>query len=171
MSTTKWIPAFWPDHDSMLEKAGIQIRRIDSDLNRLFNFVEADFTARNSGVRSLFCCAPYFRLNDVSRTAPACSQSSLLKAPLDIKQAITDERYRRLKKPVRREGGWYDCMLGLFDNTPKFINYWNYYELKILKFYYISLHILRGYIHSFCQIFQRLHLFNGLYLFRTQVLH
>ena len=87
----------------MLEKAGIQIRRNDSDLNRLFNFVEVDFTARNSGVRSLFCCAPYFRLNDVSRTAPACSQSSLLKAPLDIKQAITDERYRRLKK-TRQEG-------------------------------------------------------------------
>ena len=89
----------------MLEKAGIQIRRIDSDLNCLFNFVEADFTARNSGVRSLFCCAPYFRLNDVSRTAPACSQSSLLKAPLDIKQAITDERYRRrLKNPSGGKG-------------------------------------------------------------------
>ena len=94
-----------PVHDSILEKAGIQIRCIDSDLNRFFNFVEADFTVRNSGVRSLFCCAPYFRLNDVSRTDPACSQSSLLKAPLDIKQAITDERYRRLKKPVRRGGG------------------------------------------------------------------
>ena len=115
----------------MLEKAGIQIRRIDSALNRLFNFVEADFTARNSGVRSLFCCAPYFRLNDVSRTAPACSQSSLLKAPLDIKQAITDERYRRLKKPSGGNGVDMIVCWGLFDyylyNTPKFINCWNYY--------------------------------------------
>jgi hypothetical protein len=83
-----------PDRDSILEKAGIQIRCTDSYLNRLFNFVEANFTIRNSGVRSLFCCAPYFRLNDVSRTDPACSQSSLLKAPLDIKQAISNERYR-----------------------------------------------------------------------------
>ena len=31
---------------------GIQIKCIDSDLNRLFNFVEADFTVRNSGVYS-----------------------------------------------------------------------------------------------------------------------
>ena len=37
----------------------------------------------------------------------------------------------------------------------------------ILKIYYIRLHILRGYIYSFCQIFQRLRLFKGLHLFRT----
>ena len=141
-----WIPAFWPDHDSMLEKTGIQIRRIDSDLNCLFNFVEADFTARNSGVRSLFCCAPYFRLNDVSRTDPACSQSSLLKAPLDIKQAITDERYRGLKKPVRREGGWYmiECRgyltikkrrrLGIL--FFKFLSFWYFFtNIRIIKIY------------------------------------
>ena len=55
-----------------------------------------------------------------------------------------------------------------------FINFWNffqglqsYYGLKGLKFYYISLHILRGYVYSFCQIFQRLCLFKGLRLFRT----
>ena len=81
------------------------IKCVDSDLNCLFNFVEADFTVRNSGVRSLFCCVPYFRLIDVSPTILAYSQSSLLKAPLDIKQSITDERYRRLKKTIRREGG------------------------------------------------------------------
>ena len=32
---------------------------------------------------------------------------------------------------------------------------------------YISFHILRGYVYSFCQIFQRLRLFKGLHLFRT----
>ena len=36
--------------------------------------------------------------------------------------------------------------------------------LKRLKFYYISLHILRGYVYSFCQILQRLRLFKGLRL-------
>ena len=42
--------------------------------------------------------------------------------------------------------------------NPKFINFWNffqalwsYYGLKRDKFYCISLHILRGYIYSFCQ--------------------
>ena len=41
-------------------------------------------------------------------------------------------------------------------------------DLKYLKFTtYIRLHILRGYIYSFCQIFQRLRLFKGLRLFRT----
>ena len=61
--------------------------------------------------------------------------------------------------------------------TPMLINFWNffqgllsYYGLKRLKFYYISLHILGGYIYSFCQIFQRLSLFKGLHLFRTQYL-
>jgi hypothetical protein len=55
-----------------------------------------------------------------------------------------------------------------------FINFWNffqglrsYYGLKRLKLYYINLHILRGYVHCFCQIFQRLRLFKGLRLFRT----
>ena len=59
-------------------------------------------------------------------------------------------------------------------HSPTFINFWNffqglwsYYGLKRLKFYYISLHILRGYVYSFCQIFQRLRLFKGLRLFRT----
>ena len=54
-------------------------------------------------------------------------------------------------------------------HTPMFINFWNffqglrsYYGLKRLRFYYISLHILRGYVYSFCQIFQRLRLFKGL---------
>ena len=43
------------------------------------------------------------------------------------------------------------------------IDFWNffkglqfYYRLIRFKFYYISLHILRGYFYSFCQIFQRL---------------
>ena len=59
-------------------------------------------------------------------------------------------------------------------NTPTFINFWNffqglrsYYGLKSLKFQYISLHILKGYVYSFCQIFQRLRLFKGLRLFQT----
>ena len=59
-------------------------------------------------------------------------------------------------------------------HSPTFINFLNffqglrsYYGLKRLKFYYISLHILRGYVYSFCQIFQRLRLFKGLRLFRT----
>ena len=43
----------------------------------------------------------------------------------------------------------------------------SYYRLKRLKSYYISLHILRGYVYSFCQIFQRLRLFKGQLLFRT----
>ena len=30
----------------------------------------------------------------------------------------------------------------------------SYYGLKRLRFYYISLHILRGYVYCFCQIFQ-----------------
>ena len=61
-----------------------------------------------------------------------------------------------------------------FKRTPTFINFLNFFqglrsycELKRLKFYYISLHILRGYIYSFCQIFQRLRLFKGLRLFQT----
>ena len=37
-------------------------------------------------------------------------------------------------------------------------------DLKDLNF---TTHILRGYIYSFCQIFQRLRLFKGLHLFRT----
>ena len=40
-------------------------------------------------------------------------------------------------------------------------------DLKRLKFYYISSHILMGYVYSFCQIFQKLHLFKGPRLFRT----
>ena len=59
-------------------------------------------------------------------------------------------------------------------HTPTFINFWNffqglrsYYGLKRLKFYWISLHILRGYVYSFSHIFQRLRLFKGLRLFRT----
>ena len=36
--------------------------------------------------------------------------------------------------------------------------------LKDLNF---TTHILRGYIYSFCQIFQRPRLFKGLHLFRT----
>ena len=58
--------------------------------------------------------------------------------------------------------------------SPTFINFWNffqglrsYYGLKRLTFYYISLNILRGYVYSFCQIFQRLRLFKVLCLFRT----
>ena len=58
--------------------------------------------------------------------------------------------------------------------TPTIINFWNffqglwsYYGLKRHKFYYISLHILRGYVYYFCQIFQRLRLFKGLRLFQT----
>ena len=54
-------------------------------------------------------------------------------------------------------------------HTPMFINFrnffqglWSYYGLKRLKFYYISLHILRGYVYSFRQIFQRPHLFRAL---------
>ena len=57
---------------------------------------------------------------------------------------------------------------------PSFINFWNFIQglqsycgLKSLKFYYISLHILSGYVYSFCQIFQRLRLFKELRLFRT----
>ena len=59
-------------------------------------------------------------------------------------------------------------------HTPTFINFWNFFQgvrsysgLKRLSFYYISLHILRGYVYSFCQIFQRLCLFKGLRLFQT----
>ena len=47
-----------------------------------------------------------------------------------------------------------------------FVNFfkglWSYYGLKRFEFYYITLHILRGYVYSFCQIFQILHLFKGL---------
>ena len=57
--------------------------------------------------------------------------------------------------------------------TPTFINFWNifqglrsYYGLKRHKFYYISLHILRGYVYSFCQIFQKLCLFKRLCQFQ-----
>ena len=70
-----------------------------------------------------------------SRTVPACSQSSLLKAPLDIKQAITDERYRSLKKNssmgkgrvsiqgVKSLGGHFACLCWGFD----------FYEVKMKK--------------------------------------
>ena len=64
--------------------------------------------------------------------------------------------------------------------TPIFINFWNffpgaqsYYRLKRIKFYYISLHILRSYAYSFCHIirgyiyFKAMNLFKGLCLFRT----
>ena len=58
--------------------------------------------------------------------------------------------------------------------TPTFIDFCHflqglqsYYGLKRLKFYCISLHILRGYIYYFCQIFQRLRLFKRLCLFQT----
>ena len=54
-------------------------------------------------------------------------------------------------------------------HTPTFTNSSNFFQglrsfygLKRLKFYYISLHILWGYVYSFCQIFQRLHLFRTL---------
>ena len=43
----------------------------------------------------------------------------------------------------------------------------SYYGLERLKFYYISLHILMGYVYSFCKIFHRLRLFKGLRLFWT----
>ena len=43
-----------------------------------------------------------------------------------------------------------------------------YYGLKRLKFYYISLHILRSYVYSFCESFQRLCLFKGLHLFQAR---
>ena len=59
-------------------------------------------------------------------------------------------------------------------HTPTLINFWyffqglrSYYGFKRLTFYYISLHILRGYVYSFCQIFQRLRLFKGLRLFQS----
>jgi hypothetical protein len=55
-------------------------------------------------------------------------------------------------------------------HTPTFINFWiflqglwSYYGLNRLKFYNIRLHILKGYVYSFCQIFQRLCLFKGVY--------
>ena len=58
-----------------------------------------------------------------------------------------------------------------FKRTPMFINFLNFFqglrsycELKRLKFYYISLHILRGYIYSFCQIFQTLEYVNICYI-------
>ena len=38
-------------------------------------------------------------------------------------------------------------------------------DLKRLKFYYISLHILRDYVYSFCQIFQRLCVFKRSYVY------
>ena len=52
-----------------------------------------------------------------------------------------------------------------------FIIFWNFFSrgyslIKDLKDYK-SLHILGGNLYSFCQIFQRLHLFKGLCLFRT----
>ena len=59
-------------------------------------------------------------------------------------------------------------------HTPMFIKFWNFFQwlrsycgLKRLKFYYISLHILRDYVYSSCLIFQRLPLFKGLCLLRT----
>ena len=59
-------------------------------------------------------------------------------------------------------------------HTPTLINFWyffqglrSYYGLKRLKIYYLSLHILKGYVYSSCHIFQRLRLFKGLCLFRT----
>ena len=39
-------------------------------------------------------------------------------------------------------------------------------ELR-LKFFYIPLHILRAYVYSFCQSFQKLRLFKWLRLIRT----
>ena len=55
---------------------------------------------------------------------------------------------------------------------PTFINFCNFFrgyglitDLKDLNFTkYISFHILRGYVYSFCQILQRLRLFKGLRL-------
>ena len=56
-------------------------------------------------------------------------------------------------------------------HTPTLINFWNFFQglrsysgLKRLKVYYISLHILGGYVYSFCQIYQMLRLFKGLRL-------
>ena len=79
---------------------------------------------------------------------------------------------------IKVDNFWSDSIFifRIFRNkcTPTFIIFWNffqgllsYYRLKRLKFYYISLHIFRGYVYSFCQIFQRLCVFKGLRLFRT----
>ena len=39
-------------------------------------------------------------------------------------------------------------------HSPMFIKFWkSYYGLKRLKFYYISLHILRGYVYFFLSNF------------------
>ena len=46
-------------------------------------------------------------------------------------------------------------------------SFYQIWYVKRLTFYYISLHILRGYVYSFCQIFQRLRLFKGLRLFQS----
>ena len=51
--------------------------------------------------------------------------------------------------------------------TPTFIIFWNFFQGDGLFTDHITLHILRGYIYSFFQIFQRLRLFKGLRLFRT----
>ena len=57
-------------------------------------------------------------------------------------------------------------------HTPMFIIFLEFFSGATgLNFYYISLHILRGYVYSFSQIFQRLHLFKGLHLFRTLEQH
>ena len=42
---------------------------------------------------------------------------------------------------------------------------YSYYGVKRLEFFFISLNIVRGYVYSLCQIFQKLCLFKG--LFRT----
>ena len=83
---------------------------------------------------------------------------NLFKNLFHIIEGVTDFGYSRVRNK----------------RTPTFIKFWNffqglwsYYGLKRLQFYYISLHILRGYVYYFCQIFQRLRLFKGLRLFRT----
>ena len=43
----------------------------------------------------------------------------------------------------------------------------DYILIKRLIFYYITLHILGGYVNSLCQFFQGLLLFKGIHLFRT----
>ena len=50
------------------------------------------------------------------------------------------------------------------EHTPMFIDFWNIF--KGLLSYYLK-DFIRGYVYSFCQVFQRLGLFNGLHLFWT----
>ena len=71
--------------------------------------------------------------------------------------------------------GLIDYSSVLNKHTSTFINFWNffqglltYYGFKRLKFYYISLHILRGYVYFFLSNFpERLRLFKGVRLFQT----